>query len=389
MIWTKKGELIMLEFLQTGRMLYVLAAICALGTLSKLVTGSLYKRLIKETGNMALTKDKNLKALKQRMENIFLINHGIRNVNAYIEKQLYGFQFLHMSLDGWDNLSVQAMILCFMAGGAAAFGAYWYRCDNYYIVLYGAAGVFGGLFLAFVDNGIGAGTKRKQLADHLVDYVENSPHFYKSVDNSAYAGQERKKTAGSSDIVDLPDGNGARYGRNQENVRKEKLNGRFSVLGRKRDTQGDKGSEEMGCMGNGRFAKTRDSMETGNLSRLDGKLSSFQENEGDQAVNGNHVGSSPKKTMGKAEYGRSTSQNVRDIGQTGLESGGKAPTSETELAQSIDHLSESLKQIAASREQPGEMLKNSDRLELIRNSISPAELDMLKTIFNTLQGGGV
>ena len=139
MIRTEKGELIMLEFLQTGRMLYVLAAICALGTLSKLATGSLYKRLIKETGNMALTKDKNLKTLKQRMENVFLINHGIRNVNAYIEKQLYGFRFLHVSLDGWDKLSVQAMILCFMVGGVTAFGAYWYRCDNSYIVLYGAA----------------------------------------------------------------------------------------------------------------------------------------------------------------------------------------------------------------------------------------------------------
>ena len=65
----------MLEFLQTGRMLYVLAAICALGTLSTLVTGSLYKRLIKETGNMALTKDKNLKALKQRMENAVSYTH--------------------------------------------------------------------------------------------------------------------------------------------------------------------------------------------------------------------------------------------------------------------------------------------------------------------------
>ena len=170
MIRTEKGELIMLEFLQTGRMLYVLAAICALGTLSKLATGSLYKRLIKETGNMALAKDKNLKTLKQRMENVFLINHGIRNVNAYIEKQLYGFRFLHVSLDGWDKLSVQAMILCFMVGGVTAFGAYWYRCDNSYIVLYGAAGVFSGLFLAFVDNWIGTGMKRKQLADHLVDY---------------------------------------------------------------------------------------------------------------------------------------------------------------------------------------------------------------------------
>ncbi len=386
MIWTKKGELIMLEFLQTGRMLYVLAAICALGTLSKLVTGSLYKRLIKETGNMALTKDKNLKALKQRMENVFLINHGIRNVNAYIEKQLYGFRFLHVSLDGWDNLSVQAMILCFMAGGAAAFGAYWYRCDNYYIVLYGAAGVFSGLFLAFVDNGVGAGTKRKQLADYLVDYVENSPHFYKSVDNSAYIGQERKKAAGSSDIVDFSGSNSVGYGRNQESARKEKGSSRFSVLRRKKDAQVSSGGDEAGRMESGSLARSR---ETGRLSRLDGKAPAFQENEDGQAVNGNSAGSSSKKTAGKADYNRSTSQNVRDIGQAGPGSGGKVPTSETKLARSINHLSESLKQIAASREQPGEMLKNSDRLDLIRNSISPAELDMLKTLFNTLQSGGI
>ena len=50
----------MLQFLQTGKVLYVLAAIVGLGMLSKLVTSSLYKRLIKETGNMALTKNKNL-----------------------------------------------------------------------------------------------------------------------------------------------------------------------------------------------------------------------------------------------------------------------------------------------------------------------------------------
>ena len=376
----------MLEFLQTGRMLYVLAAICTLGTLSKLITGSLYKRLIKETGNMALTKDKNLRALKQRMENVFLINHGIRNVNAYIEKQLYGFRFLHMSLDRWDNLSVQAMILCFMAGGAAAFGAYWYRCDNYYIVLYGVAGVFGGLFLAFVDNGIGAGTKRKQLADHLVDYVENSPHFYKNVDNSVYAGQERKKTAGPSDIVDFSGSNGTGYGRTQETVRKEKLNGRFSVLGRKRDTQSSDGNDEPARMESGSLAGAK---ETGRLSRIDGKMSAFRENEDDQAVNGNKLNGSAKKTVGKADHNKSTGQNVRDIGQTGPGSGGKVPTSEAELARSINHLSESLNQIAASREQPGEISMNSDRLDLIRNAISPAELDILTTLLNALQNGGV
>lgn len=66
----------MLQFLQTGKVLYVLAAVCALGIISKLVTGNLYKRLIKETGNMALTKNRNLRALKQKTENMFLLSHG-------------------------------------------------------------------------------------------------------------------------------------------------------------------------------------------------------------------------------------------------------------------------------------------------------------------------
>ena len=118
-------------------------------------------------------------------------------------------------------------------------------------------------------------------------------------------------------------------------------------------------------------------------------MSAFRENEDDQAVNGNKLNGSAKKTVGKADHNKSTGQNVRDIGQTGPGSGGKVPTSEAELARSINHLSESLNQIAASREQPGEISMNSDRLDLIRNAISPAELDILRTLLNVLQNGGV
>lgn len=175
----------MLEFLQTGKAVYVLAAVCVLGVISKLVASSFYKSLIRETGNMALTKNKNLKALKQKTENMFLVNRGIRNITAYIDRQVYGFKLMKISLDGWDNLSIQAMILCFLLGGTAAFGSYWYRCDSYYIVLYGTLGILSGLFLVFVDNGANIAGKRQQLTDCLVDYVENSPHFYKAVEQPA------------------------------------------------------------------------------------------------------------------------------------------------------------------------------------------------------------
>ena len=45
----------MLEMLETGKALYVLAAVCVLGLLSRMMARNLYKRLIRETDNMTLT----------------------------------------------------------------------------------------------------------------------------------------------------------------------------------------------------------------------------------------------------------------------------------------------------------------------------------------------
>lgn len=237
----------MLQFLQTGKMLYVLAALCAIGTLSKLVTNSLYKRLIRETGNMALTKNKNLRTLKQKIENLFLVSHGIRNPDAYIEKQLYDFHFMKLSLNSWDHLAMQTMIINFMIGGVAAFGAYWYRCDSYYIVLYGTMGILSGLFMVLVDNMANVSGKKQHLVDCLVDYVENSPHFYRNVDKFQENRESDRKGAagihelrrkdnlrksGKSDMEKSRFSQEEREGGNE--ARSEKQGGRLSILTKKK-----------------------------------------------------------------------------------------------------------------------------------------------------------
>jgi len=135
-IWRRKGSFFMLEFLQTGKALSVLAAIGIIGIVSKLITRSLYKRLLKETDNMAMTKNKNLKVLKQKLENAYRLNQNIVNTQAYLDKHLYGFRFMHVSLDSWNNLSLQMTILSLLAGGFGSFMSYWYRLGSYYIVLY-------------------------------------------------------------------------------------------------------------------------------------------------------------------------------------------------------------------------------------------------------------
>ncbi len=354
-IWNnleKKGELSMLQFLQTGKVLYVLAAICALGVFSKLVTSSLYKRLIKETGNMALTKNKNLKTLKQKTENVFLINHGIRNTAAYIEKQIYGFRFMKMSLDGWDNLSMQAMILCFLTGGAAAFASYWYRCDSYYIALYGAMGILTGLFMVFVDNGANVASKRQQLADCLVDYVENSPHFYKNVDKAGEneTGEKREKISP--------------LGVSKPRVR-EILRG---------DKRGEKDVEEAAAA---KEELSGSSVKNGKEDRT-GRIQNEKENTGDDG------GRNGKNQQDRQNHRFSVISRKKES-----RSGTPEPEPETvseksdELEQSIRYLQESLEQIAASRSSDREeLLKTQNRAaqEHPKKTLHPEELKLLGEI---------
>ena len=107
----------MMSFLQTGKALYVLAAICLAGVFSRLMAGSFYKRLIKESTNMALTKNKCLRNLKQNAEDTYRINQGMSNTRVYLERQMYSLRTAGMTARGLDNLSGQLTLLCFLAGG--------------------------------------------------------------------------------------------------------------------------------------------------------------------------------------------------------------------------------------------------------------------------------
>ena len=343
----------MLQFLQTGKVLYVLAAVCALGIISKLVTGNLYKRLIKETGNMALTKNRNLRALKQKTENMFLLSHGLRNPAAYIEKQVYGFRFMKISLDDWDNFSVQTMILCFLIGGVAAFGSYWYRCDSYYIVLYGTMGILSGLFMVLVDNGVNIGVKRQQLMDCLVDYVENSPHFYKNVDKAAEGERADRKNrivpAAGPGFRDL----GRRGLKAVEETAASNETGPKEEKEELRDRTCHSRTEKPAGAPGGKNGAAQGERTGTRFSVLSRKKGEDRKEEGS---------------------GESSPREERDKDRNG-----------DELARSIEYLRESLDQIAAGREggkreEPSSRQTEKEGLQRAKKELKPEDLKLLGDI---------
>lgn len=162
----------MLHLLETGQALYVLAAICLMGIFTRTFARHLYKRLWKESGNLAVTRNNSLKELKQRAENTYRMNQGMRDSGAWLEHQLAEMKTLGISLTGWSNLAVQWTWLCLLAGGAGAFFSYWYRLDTYYIVMYGGGSVLMAMLTMMFDNGVSGGW-RDQLTASLQDYLEN------------------------------------------------------------------------------------------------------------------------------------------------------------------------------------------------------------------------
>ena len=118
---------------------------------------------------MALTKNKYLRGLKQNAEDTYRMNQGMNNARVYLERQMYGLRMAGMSVRGLDNLSGQLTLLCFLAGGTAAFLSYWFRSDNYYIVLYGTTGILAGMFTMLVDYGVNLESRRQQLLTCLQD----------------------------------------------------------------------------------------------------------------------------------------------------------------------------------------------------------------------------
>lgn len=197
----------MLALLETGQALYALMAVCVLSITTRLMTKNIYKRLVKETNNITMTKNKSLKDLKQKAESAYRMNQGLRDSSAWLEHQLSDFRYIGITLAGWNNLSNQLTWLCLLLGGASAFFSYWFRMDTYYVVMYGGGAVLMAMLTMLFDNGTMSG-RREQLSASLMDYLENvlCPRLAKNMtEDGAREVAPETARSGTRNLTRLPD----------------------------------------------------------------------------------------------------------------------------------------------------------------------------------------
>lgn len=163
----------MMEYLEKGYVLYAMLGICVIGILGKLIANGTYKRLIRQAENMASAKDSFLKRLKLKYESTYRLNEGVNNVPAFVEKNLYQYKKMGITLRRLESLAIHGALLCLLAGVCATLGSFLYQTEIKTMILQFAAGIILGLVLVFADSVMDTGTKRDALLANICDYLEN------------------------------------------------------------------------------------------------------------------------------------------------------------------------------------------------------------------------
>lgn len=162
-------EIFMEEKVLTALMLSFLV----LSIFLRIFLGLLYQNMIRETDNMATTKNKMLKQCKLKFANCYQLSNGVANIPVFVDKFLNRLKFGHLSFSMLYHLSGQAMLLSVVFSGAGisssiARGKTLGDILPFYIVS------FLGLYLYFsVSTIVDVKGRKRILKVNLVDYLEN------------------------------------------------------------------------------------------------------------------------------------------------------------------------------------------------------------------------
>lgn len=163
------------KFMEAGTGVYILWGMGLLGLLLKIMSNTYLKGLVKASENMATTKRRSLRIIRQKYENgkSLGINNG--NGQAYVEKNVRRLKFVAMPMEFWRK-SGQALccLVCMaMAGAFLYYDVSWRGSPD--MINFLANGVMVCAFLLVLENIFLINNKLEILKANIRDFLENIP----------------------------------------------------------------------------------------------------------------------------------------------------------------------------------------------------------------------
>lgn len=157
-----------------SRFVYVIAGLCVIGVLSKLLLqGKLYQ-LLKASEKMGTTTKRQIRTIRNHYENSLNMDLQVHNIQAFVDKHLLKLRFCGIPIRIWDGMTLEAALLSVTAGGIGII----YTIHRGY----GETGVFNILFatilscacLLSLENIFRIENSIDRLQANIEDYLENN-----------------------------------------------------------------------------------------------------------------------------------------------------------------------------------------------------------------------
>ncbi len=163
------------KIINAGIGVHILWGIGVLGLILKIIVNMYMQGLVKASENMATTKRKKLRIIRQKYENgkSLGINNG--SGEAYVEKNIRALRFLACPMEFWKRSGrfFSGIAVLVMAGGFLYYDVNWRGSPD--MVSFLANGVLVCAFLYTVENIFLVNNKMEILKANIRDYLENIP----------------------------------------------------------------------------------------------------------------------------------------------------------------------------------------------------------------------
>ena len=131
----------MKEILENYEVLFLLAGITGVSLIMKIIGFALYGKLLQESGRMGTTKNQWLKSMMAKFEAYYKLRISVHNVENFVDRYLYHYRFLGLSLQSWENVGSYASfvmsgvwVLSCLAGGYFGMSEKWFLTMTFVFV---------------------------------------------------------------------------------------------------------------------------------------------------------------------------------------------------------------------------------------------------------------
>lgn len=153
---------------------YVIAGLAFFGVLTRLMLQGKLHRLLKASENMAMTKERNMKTIRNHYENNLNMDISVDHIESFIEKYILKLKYGGIPIHIWNSLTVECLILSV----ATAFVGIIYAIHNDFPEVYIGqillAVILSCVVLLTMENAFRLEYYYDRLEANIADYLDNN-----------------------------------------------------------------------------------------------------------------------------------------------------------------------------------------------------------------------